>query len=483
MHKPEDLVGGRYQIVKFLGGGGFGQTYLAQDIHLPNHPLCVVKHLQPTVTDAVSLETAQRLFETEAQVLYKLSDFAQIPRLLAHFREAQEFYLVQDYIEGDNLSQLLIPGLPLSEADTIALLQDILEVLIFVHQQNVIHRDLKPSNLIRRKRDGKMVLIDFGAVKQLSTQIVQVQGHTTRTIAIGSPGYMPSEQMAGRPRFCSDLYAVGMIGIQALTGLHPRELPEDPRTCEMIWRDRADVNPTLADILDKLVRYDFRERYQSAVEVLTDLSALTPQRSIQLPPIPAATIPDRPIDTRIQLVTSIEANGFASEHRLDYTHLQERLLDRDWQAADEETHRMMLQACGRSSGYLHPDDLRHFPCRDLYTIDYLWQHHSNGQFGFSVQKDIWQSVGGSTSGNYEDWDRLAKSRARWRVNTPWHRFGNRVGWRAKEAWIPHSQLIFSLDAPRGHLPSWPGKGPIAALFARLEVCQPYVPPIDITRSP
>ncbi|HEY9665141.1 MAG TPA: serine/threonine-protein kinase, partial [Allocoleopsis sp.] len=250
-------LGGRYRIIGYLGGGGFGQTYLAQDDHLPGQPHCVVKHLKPSLTDAVSLETAERLFETEAQVLYRLSDYSRIPRLLAHFEENQQFYLVQEFIEGENLSYELEAGKRLSEGQTIALLQDILEVLVYIHHHNVIHRDLKPSNLIRRHRDQKIVLIDFGAVKQLTTQVIHTNSHTTRTIAIGSPGYMPSEQMAGRPRFCSDLYAVGMIGIQALTGLHPKSLPEDGRTGEIVWRDRTEVSPALGDMLDKMVRYDF----------------------------------------------------------------------------------------------------------------------------------------------------------------------------------------------------------------------------------
>ncbi|PSB56073.1 serine/threonine protein kinase, partial [filamentous cyanobacterium CCP1] len=278
----EVKLGGRYQIVSYLGGGGFGQTYLAQDNHLPGQPRCVVKHLKPKLTDDESLAMAHRLFETEAQVLYRLSDFHQIPRLLAHFEENQEFYLVQEFIDGDNLSQELAPGNRFTEVQTIALLQEILAVLVYLHQHHVIHRDLKPSNLIRRRRDHRIVLIDFGAVKQLSTQI-QTHGHSTRTIAIGSPGYMPSEQMAGKPRFCSDLYAVGMIGIQALTGLHPKSLPEDARTSEIIWRDRAEVSPRLGDILDKMVRYDFRERDQTALEVLADLNPLAPDRLMSLP--------------------------------------------------------------------------------------------------------------------------------------------------------------------------------------------------------
>lgn len=488
MHHPDERVslGGRYQIISFLGGGGFGQTYLAKDTHLPGHPTCVVKHLKPKLLDPLSLETAKRLFETEAQVLYQLSDYGQIPRLLAHFEEGQEFYLVQEFIDGSNLSTELMPGLRLAESQVITLLQDILEVLVFIHQQNVIHRDLKPSNLIRRRRDQKIVLIDFGAVKQLTSQIIQVQGHTTRTIAIGSPGYMPSEQMAGKPRFCSDLYAVGMIGIQALTGAHPRELPEDPRTSELLWHDRANVSVELAAILDKLVRYDFRQRYQSALEVLADLSPFTPDRPIPLLVDPnAVTSLSVAPEAKIQ-VSSTHTNSGAtlySERRLDYSRLQDLLLDQDWQAADQETQNLLLEICKREPGKIQIEDIRCLPCLDLHAIDYLWVNHSNGWFGFSMQREIWLAVGGSGDSNYETIDRLTKGRAKWRVNTPWHRFGNRVGWRVKEHWLAYSDYTFSLDAPKGHLPSWQVSVPIAVLFARMEVCQPYVPHMDITRQP
>jgi serine/threonine-protein kinase len=488
MHQPDErvLLGGRYQIISYLGGGGFGQTYLAKDTHLPGDPDCVVKHLKPRLVDPLSLETATRLFETEAQVLYRLSDYGQIPRLLAHFEEGQEFYLVQEYIDGDNLGTELIPGMRLPESRVIPMLQDILEVLVFIHQQNVIHRDLKPSNLIRRRRDQKIVLIDFGAVKQLSTQVIQVQGHTTRTIAIGSPGYMPSEQMAGRPKFCSDLYAVGMIGIQALTGAHPRELPEDPRTCELLWRDRAVVSAGLADILDKLVRYDFRERYQSALEVLVDLKPFAPER-----PLPFLVDPrlvaglNSTTDAKLQVSSTVTNSGATlySERKLDYSHLQELLLDHNWAAADRETHKLLLTLCGREAGQLQLEDIRCLPCLDLHAIDYLWVNHSNGLFGFSIQKEIWLNVGGSTDGNYETWDRLVQARSKWRVNTPWHRFSSRVGWRVKDRWIAYQEYTFSLDAPKGHLPSWQGAVTIATLFSRMDVCQPYVPRMDITRQP
>lgn len=474
-------LGGRYEILGYLGGGGFGQTYLAQDNHLPGQPRCVVKHLKPTLTDAVSLETAKRLFETEAQVLYRLNGYAQIPRLLAHFEEQQEFYLVQEFVEGDNLGQELAPGRRLTESEAIALLQDILEVLVYIHHHNVIHRDLKPSNLIRRRQDGRIVLIDFGAVKQLTTQIIQTHSHTTRTIAIGSPGYMPSEQMAGKPRFCSDLYALGMIAIQALTGLHPKSLPEDARTSEIIWRDRAEVSSQLGNILDRLVRYDFRERYPSALEVLVDLNPLIPAGRSTFAPFDAA-VPSHSPETRIQVLTGFTIGVDGSEVGIDYITLRNLLVAKSWREANQETQRLLLQACGREAGQLREEDIRQLPCRDLYTIDYLWLHYSDGVFGFSVQQDIWKSVGGSTYTPNPNWEQFSKNRGKWRVNSPWHRFGGRVGWRNKEIWLSSDRLNFSLEAPKGHLPFWQSGEQLTALFARMTVCKPYVPHVDITRK-
>ena len=270
------LLGGRYQIVRHLGGGGFGQTYLAEDFHLPGKPQCVVKQLKPKVTDPEALQAARRMFDTEAQVLAKLGDHDQIPRIFAHFEENREFYLVQEFVAGDTLSQELRERGQLSEPEAISLLQNILTVLEFVHQQQVVHRDIKPSNLIRRAGDRQPVLIDFGAVKEIGVQPLEGEKpQPTVTIAIGSSGYMPNEQLAGKPRFSSDIYAVGMLTLQCLTGIYPRKLPEDPQTSEIIWRDRVPVNPELADILDTMVRYDYRQRYPSAKEALEALRKIT----------------------------------------------------------------------------------------------------------------------------------------------------------------------------------------------------------------
>lgn len=273
---PDKPLGGRYKVISQLGAGGFGQTFLAEDLHLPGNPQCVVKQLKPQVTDASSLQTARRLFDIEAKVLYQLGDHDQIPRLLAHFEDNSEFYLAQELIEGEPLTQEFAGGSPWSEAQAIALLQDLLHVLAFVHQQQVIHRDIKPSNLIRRRQDGRIVLIDFGAVKEASTQVVNPQSGDTKTISIGTQGYTPKEQLGGNPRFSSDIYAVGMIGIQALTGIHPRRLKEDPQTGEIDWHESAPkISAELRNIVDCMVRYDFRDRYPTALEALEAICHLS----------------------------------------------------------------------------------------------------------------------------------------------------------------------------------------------------------------
>lgn len=268
-------LGGHYKIVSALGRGGFGETYLAEDEHATQQPQCVIKQLKPQDKSCQVLETARRLFAAEASVLQRIGNHPQIPQLLDYFEENQEFYLVQEFIEGEDLSQVLGAKL-LSEAEVIGLMQEILQILDFVHQQNVIHRDVNPRNLIRRKQDKKLVLIDFGAVKQINTQLISPQEQpSSLTIGIGTPGYTPSEQAQGKPKLSSDIYAVGMLAIHALTGISPQKLPEDPQTGEIVWRTQDEVSSRFAQILDQMVCYDFRARYQSAAAVLSDLERLS----------------------------------------------------------------------------------------------------------------------------------------------------------------------------------------------------------------
>ncbi|MGB3513293.1 MAG: bifunctional serine/threonine-protein kinase/formylglycine-generating enzyme family protein, partial [Microcoleaceae cyanobacterium] len=281
--QPGKILRNHYKIIESLGSGGFGDTYLAEDLDLPGKPKCVVKHLSPKSSDPGVLKIAQRLFEREAETLYKLgSDSDQIPKLFAHFQEGTEFYLVQEYVNGQDISKELTPGKKLSESYTIALLKGILSALTVVHKNRIIHRDIKPQNLMRRKSDNQIVLIDFGAVKEISVlTTANQQGTTTLTIAVGTPGYMPSEQSNGKPKLSSDIYAVGMVGIKALTGMSPKQLPTDSNTGNIIWQNQAQVSDRLANILDKMVQEYFRERYKNATEVLEVLKDINPSTSTQ----------------------------------------------------------------------------------------------------------------------------------------------------------------------------------------------------------
>ncbi|MEH1911217.1 CHASE2 domain-containing protein [Nostoc sp.] len=267
------LLSGRYKISRTLGAGGFGRTYLAQDTQRPGNPICVVKKLMPARQDTRFLQVARRLFNSEAEILESLGKHHQIPELLAYFEDDQEFYLIQQYIEGHTLSEELPPGQNVqNESFVIEMLKQVLEVLEFIHQHRVIHRDIKPTNIIRCTQDNRLVLIDFGAVKLMQPPISEQT--ELATVAIGTRGYAPPEQFAGHPRLCSDIYALGMIGIQAITGIPPQELHPNPETGNVMWRETVQVSEELAVILDKMVCYHFSDRYQSAAAVLQDLKRI-----------------------------------------------------------------------------------------------------------------------------------------------------------------------------------------------------------------
>lgn len=261
----------RYRIVAALKTGGFGQTYIAEDTQRPGHPKCVVKHLMPATHNPQFMELARRLFNTEADTLEILGRHDRIPQLLAYFEDNQEFFLIQEFIDGYPLSEEMLPGKPLSEAKVILILEEVLNILTFIHSYGVIHRDIKPNNIMRRSHDGKLFLIDFGAVKTITTQLIPSDKSETPTIAIGTGGYMAPEQALGHPRLSSDIYSLGMTAIEALTGISTRTLPEDPDTGDLIWQDRTQVSHELAIVIDKMTARSLAQRYKSAAEVLEAL--------------------------------------------------------------------------------------------------------------------------------------------------------------------------------------------------------------------
>jgi len=279
---------GRYRVVRSLGYGGFGQTYVAEDTRRPGNPACVVKVLQPASNDPKFLEVARRLFRSEADTLEKLGHHDQIPRLLAFFEQDQDFYLVQELVDGSPLTDELVAGERWSESQVRSLFSEILEILVFIHDQGVIHRDIKPDNIIRRQADQKLVLVDFGSVKQVRNQALVTDTLTSITVVVGTPGYMASEQSQGKPRASSDLYSLGIIGIQAVTGIVPAQFREDIDG-ELMWTDQAAVSDEFAQFLSKMVRPYFKLRYQTATEALQAL----PGTEAQIPkvPVPEPTSP------------------------------------------------------------------------------------------------------------------------------------------------------------------------------------------------
>lgn len=270
------VLAGHFKITQALSSGGFGQTFLAEDTHIPGNPVRVVKQLKPLNTSPQALSLAQRLFEQEARILTQLGqECDQIPNLLAYFTEDEEFYLVQEYIEGNTLDKELPPGTQWAEPKVIELLQGVLPILKFIHSKGVIHRDIKPANLIRRQQDGKLVLIDFGAIKEVQERVnAEIDPTVATGTRIGTQGYAPTEQGRGKPKPSSDLYALGMVGIQALTGRSPSQLDEDSQTGEIVWQHLSSASPGLKTVLDRMTRYHFKDRYQSADEALQAVQQL-----------------------------------------------------------------------------------------------------------------------------------------------------------------------------------------------------------------
>ena len=301
----------RYRVLGALGRGGFGATFLARDQSLPGYPSCVIKQLRPTTSAPNLLEMARDLFQREASILGKIGNHPQLPRLLDYFELGHEFYLVQEYVSGATLQKEVKHGGPFSEAGVKQFLAEILPVVQYIHSHKIIHRDIKPANLIRRDQDKQLVMIDFGAVKdKVNPPQVDPNDQTALTAyAIGTPGYAPPEQMAMRPVYGSDLYAIGVTCVYLLTGRSPKDLPYDPRTGELSWQTYATVSDHFTKILRKLLDISVHSRYQMAEEVLSDLQ-MEPyleslSQNLAFAPVESVTATYTAPDTRISPSTRL----------------------------------------------------------------------------------------------------------------------------------------------------------------------------------
>jgi WD40 repeat protein len=276
---PLALLGNHYRPINFLDKGGFGRTFLAENILKFNEP-CVIKQLVPLFKDPSAIKKAHELFEQEAKKLQKLGEHPQIPRLTAYFKQDNYWYIVQQFIEGKNLYQELEKEGIFSEEKISKLLLELLEILKFIHRDNVIHRDIKPANIIRRNSDRRLILIDFGIAKELAQTTFQGRSPNSTATAIGTPGYMSPEQLeGGRVSPASDLYNLGVTCFYLLSKVNPYTLsPKQDYSWIANWQQhiKTPISQPLVNLLNKLLQEDCRQRYQNAEEVLADLNFILP---------------------------------------------------------------------------------------------------------------------------------------------------------------------------------------------------------------
>jgi len=478
------LLKQRYQCDRTLGKGGFGRTYLAHDSDR-HHTRVVVKQFIPTEdlrNHQEALEKALSLFGQESKRLLQLDQHPQIPTLFEAFQANNSHYLVQQFIEGHTLAELLAKrSKPFTEAQVRAVLLNLLPVLHFIHSHNIIHRDIKPENVIQRNSDKRLVLIDFGAAKAVTRTLLANTGTT-----IGSAGYVAPEQIYGKAVFASDLYSLGVMCLHLLTQVKPCDL-YDTMDGTFRWRTFLKgqrLSPELSTVLDRLTQTVVRDRYRTAQDALM---AVLGKKMPGVPPNVTAA-PSLTTYSTVRSPTTIQGTALQpnpselkSEKGVNYQKLRELLQAGKWKEADWETNWRMLQAIGRKEDdFMRPGELKTFPCQDLNTIDYLWVHYSHGQFGFSVQQQIYQECGGT----------LHEALPRDRDDPLWQRFGDRIGWRKDGNWLEYSKLIPSASSPQGMFPlgfawgGWPagfaGTGQTwvskllyswVFLFARLATCK------------
>lgn len=440
------LLKERYRPIQLLGEGGFSRTFIATDEQKPSQPKCVIKQLAIADRNSAFFDKIIELFHQEAQRLEELGEHPCIPNLLANFSEENQFYLVQELIVGSTLEDELKNEGCFDQAKIIELLKKLLSVLDFVHKHQVLHRDIKPGNIIRRSSDRELFLIDFGIAKIVSPEALVKTG-----TVVGTPDYVAPEQLKGKAVPSSDLYSLGITCIYLMTGISPFQL-FDINDHRWVWQDylppERKVSDRLANFLNRLLQTPVKYRYESAEAALKALTYiqenLAPQgtRLAKLA-APANSQPKKglkleavAIDLFKKHLLKIPTTTLRSSQGVDYSVLEHLLANRQWQKADEETQVAIVAAANKSLGkYLAIGDIAKIPLEDLEIIDRLWLQYSDNKFGFSVQSQIYAEV-----------------------ERDYPTFCAEVGWSVHNPQFIESMLNFSLQAPKGHLPSrrWVG---------------------------
>nr|WP_083260370.1 serine/threonine-protein kinase [Cyanobacterium sp. IPPAS B-1200]OEJ79682.1 hypothetical protein A5482_09285 [Cyanobacterium sp. IPPAS B-1200] len=271
------IINGRYEIVDNLAKGDIRETFLAKDTQMPSEKLVVIKKLKPLDSQNNNLELVQNLFAKQAQILEQIGqNSTQIPTLYDYFTEDEQFYLIQEYIEGKTLADIGIINFARCEV----ILSSLLNTLKYIHSQNIIHRDIKPENIIIRQKDGLPVLTDFGAIKETMGAVDNLSAESPKINA--TTGFVAPEQSAGRIIFSSDLYALGLTMIYALTGKYPLEFANNPLTGELDWDNSLPNIPApLKTTLQKAIKIEAGQRYHTAQEMYLALHQSQPQTITQ----------------------------------------------------------------------------------------------------------------------------------------------------------------------------------------------------------
>jgi serine/threonine protein kinase len=275
---PTHLFKNRFEIIRRLGKGGFGTTYLAQDVSTPQRLPCVIKQLQYKIQPetnpseqslynrakgAIDQERSKRRFHRETRMMARLGRHHQLPCLLDHFTDGNQFYLVQEHIPGDTLSQEIGRSGPQNEPQAKQFLREMIPIIRYIHRQNLLHLDIKPSNIMRRSSDRKLVLIDFGAVRRYP----QVEGLDSNDRTTGTLGFSPSEQLTGQPTTASDIYALGVTCLYLLTKISPMDLATATKGQNLRWQESVQLSDHFTHILGKMLHPEASRRYQDTYEL------------------------------------------------------------------------------------------------------------------------------------------------------------------------------------------------------------------------
>lgn len=390
----QKLQGGKYVVEKILGQGGFGITYLVKK----SQENRVIKTLNASFQYRSDFAKFQQDFLNEALRLAKFSH-PHIVRVDEVIQEGELWCMVMEYIDGNNLAQQTWTQGSLSEAEALRYIRQVGEALTIVHDNGLLHRDIKPLNIMVRKTEAEAVLIDFGIAREFTPNITQTQ---TQFL---SEGFAPIEQYDWRAKrgAYTDIYALAATLYSLITGEIPTPAPV--RAFGINLETPKEINDQVSDRLNQAIIKGMAMKPEQRPQSVSEWLSL-------LPPV----MDNLSID--------------------NYSKLKQLLAAKKWQAADAETGKLMLKVAKRE-GWLRVEDIAQFPAQDLQIIDQLWTDSSQGRFGISVQKRIWQNIVGNQKPNWETWCS----------------FGDRVGWRQNGNWLSYSSLDFSLQAPEGQLPA------------------------------